>query len=455
MEPIDILILGAGSAGFGAAYRALLSGNHRVVLVDSNPILGGTSTLGGVNNWEPGVGGKGVHFEIARRLMERGEGAVCATKPQDEFVPGHHYALSTPCDDPYESTLQRFGRTAQEFRRFQFAPQAMHEVMLELLQEADSDGRLELLLSSKFLSAETQGERITSCTVQTPAGERIFAPRMVIDCTADIVVARAVGCDHTVGEESRDTYGEIIAPEVSSRTLNGMTLCFRIDYTGTTELPEVPEAYRDVDISDWEKNFYPASCFSAYPKGGVSVNMLPTGEGDWLLRYSDAELRHILTGRVYKYWRCLVQNSGLQGWEITEIFPMLALRESYRLRGKYVLTYSDLCHGFAPSLGQAHTIAWADHPADTHGRGYSAGLKPTGLYGIPYECIVPKEYRNLLVACRGASFSHMAASSARLSRTMIALGEAAGNAAVYCLANKIDPTEVPEEAIATFVPQTP
>jgi len=46
---------------------------------------------------------------------------------------------------------------------------------------------------------------------------------------------------------------------------------------------------------------------------------------------------------------------------------------------------------------------------------------------------VPKGKANLLVACRGASFSHIAASSCRLSRTIIALGHAAGLAAAQAV----------------------
>lgn len=452
MEFVDILIIGGGSAGFGAAYRALQAGKHRVVLVEKQNLLGGTSTVGGVNNWEPGVGGDGIHYEIVRRLMERGDGAVCRTDPKDEPAPGHHYALSKPCADPYERTLRRFGVAPVDARRFQFDPVAMHEVMLELLQEADSDGRLELLLGSTFCSAETEGRRILSCTVQTPDGLRQFAPNMVLDCSGDIVCARAVGCEYAVGEDARTDFGEDAAPEVPTITLNGMTLCFRIDYTGTTEIPEIPEAYRDVDFSEWEGKNPPVSCFSAYPKGGVTVNMLPTAEGNWYLKYSEEELRHILEGRIYYYWRWMVQNSGLQGWEITHIFPLNGLRETYRLRGKYVLTHKDLLRGSTEAFGDRHTIAWADHPTDTHGKS-NGGLKPTGCYGIPYECIVPKEIDNLLVACRGSSFSHLAASSARLSRTMLALGEAAGKAAVYCLKNDIAPADVPESAIHGFLPQ--
>jgi len=42
---------------------------------------------------------------------------------------------------------------------------------------------------------------------------------------------------------------------------------------------------------------------------------------------------------------------------------------------------------------------------------------------------LPLELENLAVACRGASFSSVAASSCRLSRTMMQLGQAAGTAA--------------------------
>ena len=50
-------------------------------------------------------------------------------------------------------------------------------------------------------------------------------------------------------------------------------------------------------------------------------------------------------------------------------------------------------------------------------------------YGIPYRCLLPCGTSNVLIAGRCASFSSIAASSCRLSRTMMQLGEAAGTAA--------------------------
>lgn len=63
----DIAVLGAGSAGFAAAFT-LASAGVSVVLVDKNPGPGGTSVFGGVNCWEPGVCKGNVHLLLAERL---------------------------------------------------------------------------------------------------------------------------------------------------------------------------------------------------------------------------------------------------------------------------------------------------------------------------------------------------------------------------------------------------
>ena len=62
---------------------------------------------------------------------------------------------------------------------------------------------------------------------------------------------------------------------------------------------------------------------------------------------------------------------------------------------------------------------------DVHGEGGIA-RELDEPYEIPLECTMTKEYDNLFVCCRGASFSHIAASSARLSRTILSLGEGVG-----------------------------
>jgi hypothetical protein len=96
------------------------------------------------------------------------------------------------------------------------------------------------------------------------------------------------------------------------------------------------------------------------------------------------------------------------------------------LLGRHVLTEHDLDAGLT---GQTHDdiITIADHCKDTHGADVhhrDRNLKQP--YGVPFRSLLPREIDNLAVACRGASLSSIAASSCRLSRTMMQLGQAAG-----------------------------
>jgi hypothetical protein len=78
-------------------------------------------------------------------------------------------------------------------------------------------------------------------------------------------------------------------------------------------------------------------------------------------------------------------------------------------------------------------IAVSDHMMDVHGGSRKACGELLQPYGIPYRCLIPLGMSNLLVAGRIAGFSSIAASSCRLSRTMMQLGQAAGSAAALSL----------------------
>ena len=133
---------------------------------------------------------------------------------------------------------------------------------------------------------------------------------------------------------------------------------------------------------------------------------------------------------VRAHWSWLQSQPGFENYELTQIAPMLGLREGYRVDAKYVLRESDLARGWE---NQPHNdmIAVADHPCDIHGEGGKLTSVKTA-YGVPYRCLIPNsDFTNLLVACRGAGFSKIAASSCRLQRTMIQLGTAAGIAAAW------------------------
>ncbi|NQT53379.1 FAD-dependent oxidoreductase [bacterium] len=134
----------------------------------------------------------------------------------------------------------------------------------------------------------------------------------------------------------------------------------------------------------------------------------------------------------------------LEGYEKMELVAtgsLLGVRETRRILGDYVLIEQD-CRAGAASQKHTDMIAISDHAVDIHGRKGRLYEVPNGPYGVPYRCLLPKGAENLLIASRAASFSHIAASSCRLSRTMMTLGQAAGTAAAACVQKRVLPRQV-------------
>ena len=57
--------------------------------------------------------------------------------------------------------------------------------------------------------------------------------------------------------------------------------------------------------------------------------------------------------------------------------------------------------------------------------------------GIPYTSLIPKNLKNVLVACDHLGASHIATAQIRLTKTMMSVGNAAGYAMIDCI-NKED-----------------
>ena len=93
---------------------------------------------------------------------------------------------------------------------------------------------------------------------------------------------------------------------------------------------------------------------------------------------------------------------------------------------------------------------------DVHGSGRASVCKELkGPYGVPYRCLIPQGMENLLVACRGASFSQIAASSCRLSRTILALGHAAGLAAAQAAKTGVPVAKIDADALRSELRLSP
>jgi hypothetical protein len=112
------------------------------------------------------------------------------------------------------------------------------------------------------------------------------------------------------------------------------------------------------------------------------------------------------------------------------------VRETRRILGDYVLNEHD-CLAGVKNQKHPDIIVITDHAVDLHGRKGRLYEVPNGPYGVPYRCLLPRGVENLFIASRAASFSHIAASSCRLCRTMMTLGQAAGNAAAIVAKHRL------------------
>jgi len=235
------------------------------------------------------------------------------------------------------------------------------------------------------------------------------------------------------GEDAKSLFNEPDAPDFAKEQLNGASLIFRITPAETTEIEPLPD---DLPASCWWADRFPSMSCVQYPNGDRNCNMLPTMSGKEYLELGETKAYMECVRRVKSFWHYLQSEyPEFRNYRIKHIFERIGVRESFRTVCEYMLNENDLLQGIN---GQRHPdiIALSDHMMDSHG---AQGRKSGELhepYGIPFRCLIPKGFDNLLVAGRIAGFSSIAASSCRLSRTMMQLGQAAGTAAAIAVENK-------------------
>jgi hypothetical protein len=450
----QLVVVGGGSGGFGAALAAARMGVD-VVLVEKADCLGGNSVRGGVNIWEPGVGGTGIPFELYQRLRKFtnavgiysfGRHFSWFSAQRESFrYPGGETVMDPACR--YLDTLQRHippdAQSSEAYRREHqhgvvFEPDAMARAMLAMLEET---AHCRVLLNTTFVSAKTEAGRVQR--VKLSDGRALIADYF-IDATGDANLCVAADCETMAGQEAWGRFGEPSAPTSATKRINGVSLIYRV---APKPAPGIEPLADGIPTNCWWAKSCPVAQMNHYPNGDLNVNMLPTMDGAEFLQRGYAGALEECRRRVLAHWHdWQTRFPEFRGYRLSWTAPALGIRESRRVVGEYVLTEHDVRGGLS---GQRHAdiICLADHPPDTHGshsRGIGELPEP---YGVPYRCLIPKGQRNLLIACRAASFSSIAASSCRLSRTMMQLGQAAGTAAALAKELKVDLPEVPSERL--------
>jgi hypothetical protein len=431
----DVLVVGGGPAGLGAAVGAADAG-ARVVLAERYGFLGGNATAALVM---PLMSFHTQHHQPERRgvttLLPTDHG------PGDPVVGGVLARL-------LERLVKAGGAIPPSLATgyvVPFDPEWFKLTALDLLDEAGVQ-----FLFHAFASGVLGSKSVEGAVFETKSGPVAIRAKVTIDCTGDADLAVQAGAPHEIGRADG-----LVQP---------MTLMFRMAQFGHAAFEEYvkqnPKQWRGVHgLWDLVREATQAGVlklpredilFFATPnEGEVSVNSTRVtrvmGTDVWDLSYAEWKSRQQMR-QIAAFLREYVP--GFEESYVVQSGVNVGVRETRRIVGDYQLTADDVLG--ARKFDDA--IARGAYPVDIHnptGSGTVLKRLPPGeAYDIPLRCLMPRGgVERLVVAGRCISGTHEAHSSYRVMPIVMATGHAAGVCAALAARDGTPPRAVPARQV--------
>lgn len=387
--PVDVFVAGSGPAGFAAAVAAGRQGK-KVMIVEQCGMIGGVSTAGLMSHFTGTVTSK-LYDETLKRQAE--------FEGRDE--------------NAWLGTIN---------------PEVLKAVYLEMLTEAGVEIRLYTFLADVV----TDGRQVKGAVIVSKSGFEYVPAKVFIDGTGDGDLAEKAGAEYFKG---RETDG-LMQPVTLMFKLGG------VDY-GRAIFPPSFETTVDVPKGEIQalakKNMTPplghVLLYSTTLPGVVTVNMTNlTGiDGTNVEDLTKAEI--ICRKQMFEICDFLREYApGYENCYILTSASLMGVRETRHFIGDKSITREDI---ETARRFDDWAVRGAHFNFDVHNI-TGSGLDETGVqhkfkqqsgYTIPYGCMIPVGFDNLLLAGRCISGSHIAHSNFRAMPICLALGEAAGVAA--------------------------
>lgn len=405
---VDVLVVGGGPAGIGAAVAASYS-NSSVLLLEKNGFLGGNITKSYVETCNYFM--KGTPFK-ASGVYARMEAGY-----QQRYGKSHDIRPDSP---------HRFSS----------------EYLKIFLDDFMAEHGVQVLFHSFVNEVVMDGERIQSVLIQTKQGPQAVAAKLIVDATGDGDVAFAAGAAF---EQGRDE-DQLCQPGTLSFRIAGVNAALLME-GGEDKLKEIGARFR----SDYRQGKTGLSCkrqdlpFGRLTSGGqityvnypCAYGIDPTNIAG--LTRGEQECRSYIA-EMLEYMR--KHMPGMEYAELSSIATEIGFRDSRRIHGKYHLTIDDMtssrhfedCIAIYPQFyDMLSPDAQMDGDGSLEGAGYKGHIyvpvQGDAAFEIPYRSLVPAGLDNLLVAGRCISCDHVAQSGIRAISACMQTGEAAGTAA--------------------------
>ena len=409
-ELYDVIVVGTEPEGVSAAVSAARNG-MKTLLLGEDKALGGLMTIGELNFID---------------MCESRDGTLLTRGFFKEF----YEAVDGSAFDIIEA------------RNF-------------FLETATAEKLLTLRTENEFVAPIMDGNTIIGVTMNENGVLQDYYGMRIIDATVDADVAAAAGVPYTyagedIGEKDRQM-GVTLVFELSgvnwtkvSMHLNWQRFKAEFLKQGNTDMgatkktawgyTEEGYAYEPQDEMMRLRGFN----IARQNNGNVLINALIIFGVNPLSDESKAE--GIARGQAEMEYLIPYIRENFAGFEnaaLVSTAKQLYVRESRHTIGEYQPTIDDVLE----NRDQWDKIAIGAYPVDvqpTATQTYGTVIGSPDRYAVPFRCLVPKNIDGMLVVGRSASYTSLAAGSARVIPLGMAEGEAAGVAAAYSINNQMD-----------------
>lgn len=413
----DIIIAGAGPAGFAAAIAASEMDKRVLVIEQSDSILGNLTAgpLEAIMTFHDGE--RQIIRGIAQKFVDR---CTAAGGGFGHVADTTGYAVSiTPV-----------------------APEISRVTGFAMLHEAG----VELLLQASIIKCEKKGRLLKKVKVLSKNETRVFEADQFIDCSGDGDLAVLAGCTYDMGDAEGKTQ-----PMTSLIQLGGVDHAKLLEWVlkNPNEFHFFSEKCLK-DMREYAKNGEKRTIhlwgFYSLLKEGHEVGALSLARkemhmitgfspGEVILNYtrvqgnptsmedrSKAQIE--AAAQAYELWRWMSQKAEpFKNSYITKI-GRVGIRESRRIHGWHCITKEELEKGKEIE----HPVAMGAFPMDIHSPNGNTMeyFRVNRGYQIPLESLIAKDTDNLYLGGRCICCTHEAQASLRITATAMATGQAAG-----------------------------
>lgn len=403
---VDVLVIGAGSAGCCAALAARESGEHSVMLVERYGFAGGTSTQmldTFYGFFTPGDSPRKVAGGIPDRVVDRLD-AACAI-----FLRPNTYGAGTGVN---------------------YNPERLKLVWDEMLIEAG----VRVLLHTTLVDAETSSHgRLRAIVIWTKRGFFKIAAKRFIDASGDADLCHLAGIPYekagdfdpaqTLTTTFRMSNVDLDAYEKSGGKKMLMQRMSHAVDRGSHALPRKGGSLHKMNAK---------RCIST-----IAVRVVDVDATDFE-QLTAAEMEGRRQAFVYEnFFRDCVP--GFAESNIIGLSHQIGVRETRRVYGEYRLTREDCLR--VARFDDCVLLCGApieDHRAAPDGKSEETvwGYVPDGdAYDVPYRTLVPRGRDEIWAVGRCFSATHDAHASCRSMAQTMSMGQAAGLAAALSLAD--------------------